>query len=182
MSTQEFHQLFTDQTNSLRNYALNLTKDSERAQDLYQETAFRAYSNQDKFRPGTNLKAWLMTIMKNIYINDYRKRRKQNTISDSTENLFYLNSSDVEIGNDGETNVFLGELMAMIDKLDDSLRVAFLMHYEGYKYQEIADALDLPLGTVKSRIFFARKELKAKIEKRYSNIFSLTSRVHKKIG
>src|SRR5690606_256835 len=135
----------------------------EEAKDLYQETAFRALSNRDKFIPGTNLKAWLLTIMKNIFINNYRKKVKANTIIDSTDNQFLINSGANVVENGAESQILIDEITAMIDKLDDSLRVPFEMHRVGYKYQEIADKLRLPLGTVKSRIFFARKELKEQI-------------------
>ncbi|MEL6394225.1 MAG: RNA polymerase sigma factor, partial [Bacteroidota bacterium] len=134
------------------------------------ETAFRAMTNRDKFRMGTNLKAWLFTIMKNIFINNYRKKMKANTIMDNTDNLYYLNSGRQTIENDGDGNILIKELRRMIDQLDDSTRIPFLMHYQGYKYQEIADQLELPLGTVKSRIFFARKDLKAQIKRQYGNI------------
>jgi RNA polymerase sigma-70 factor, ECF subfamily len=154
----------------LHPFAFNLTKNSEDAKDLYQETAYRAMTNMDKFRPGTNLKAWLFTIMKNIFINNYRKKNKANTIVDSTDNLYYINSTVSAIDNRAESSIMMKELVRLIEKLDDSIRVPFLMHYQGYKYQEIADYLDLPLGTVKSRIFFARKELKDRIGKRYTDM------------
>ena len=95
---------------------------------------------------------------------------KANTIMDNTDNLYYLNSGRQTIENDGDGNILIKELRRMIDQLDDSTRVPFLMHYQGYKYQEIADQLELPLGTVKSRIFFARKDLKAQIKRQYGNI------------
>lgn len=117
--------------------------------------------------------------MKNIFINNYRKKVKANTIMDSTANLYYLNAGGSE-HNQGETNIFLKELSDMIDQLDDSLRVPFILHYEGFKYQEIADELELPLGTIKSRIFFARKELKKLIKDRYSNIFDIRLKDKKK--
>jgi RNA polymerase sigma-70 factor (ECF subfamily) len=154
----------------LHAFAYNLTKNVEDAKDLYQETAYRAITNQDKFRPGTNLKAWLFTIMKNIFINNYRKKSKAKTIMDSTDNLYYINSGSITINNTAESNIMMKELIKMVEELDNSIKVPFLMHYQGFKYQEIADQLDLPLGTVKSRIFFARKELKNLIGKRYKNI------------
>ena len=170
MSTLEFNLEFDQLTQVLRRFAYNLTKNSEEAKDLYQETAFRAMSNRDKFRPGTNFKAWLLTIMKNIFINNYRKRAKSNTIIDSTDNLYYINSGSAVIQNQADSNIMMDELEGMVEKLDDTLRVPFEMHYVGYKYQEIADKLRLPLGTVKSRIFFARKALKSMIAARYETI------------
>ncbi len=169
MSQPEFYDRFDQMSTLLHSFAYNLTKNIEDAKDLYQETAFRAMTNRDKFRPGTNFKAWLFTIMKNIFINNYRKKTKANTIMDSTDNLYYLNSGSTTIANGAESNIMMKELIKMIDELDDSIRVPFLMHYQGFKYQEIAEHLELPLGTVKSRIFFARKELKEVIGKRYKN-------------
>ena len=169
LSKKEFNQKFQELSGSLRAFAYNLTKDDEEAKDLYQETAFRAISNRDKFRLDTNLKAWLFTIMKNIFINNYRKKTKANTVFDKTDNLYYLNSGSVVIDNAAGTNILMKELKEMIANLEDSIRVPFEMHFIGYKYQEIADHLELPLGTVKSRIFFARKALRNKIEKLYGN-------------
>ena len=163
MSTIEFKSQLSLLTTLLNSFAYNLTKNVEDAKDLYQETTFRALSNRDKFQPGTNFKAWMFTIMKNIFINNYRKKVKSNTIMDHTENQFFINSSAHSIGNAAEGGIMLKELNGMVDSLDDNIRVPFLMHFDGFKYQEIADELGLPLGTVKSRIFFARKELKTKI-------------------
>ena len=164
MSQLEFYNRFHQMSPVLNAFAYNLTKNTEESKDLFQETAFRAMTNMDKFRPDTNLKAWLFTIMKNIFINNYRKKSKANTIIDDTENLFYINTGGAAIHNEAESNIILDELSGLIESLDDSIRVPFMMHYQGFKYQEIADQLDLPLGTVKSRIFFARKELKDRLE------------------
>jgi RNA polymerase sigma-70 factor (ECF subfamily) len=166
----EFNHKLNTLTSLLHSFAYNLTKNTEDAKDLYQETTYRALFNRDKFQQGTNFKAWMFTIMKNIFINNYRKKSKANTIMDSTDNMYYLNSGATVIENRAESSIMMKELIFMIEELDDSIRVPFLMHYQGYKYQEIADHLDLPLGTVKSRIFFARKELKDLIGKRYQNI------------
>lgn len=170
MTQYEFHNQFNQMTSLLHSFAYNLTKNVEEAKDLFQETAYRALTNRDKFRAGTNFKAWLFTIMKNIFINNYRKKTKANTIMDSTDNNYYINSGSIEISNLAESNIMMKELVAMIEGLDDSIKIPFLMHYQGFKYQEIADHLDLPLGTVKSRIFFARKELKDMIGKHYKNV------------
>lgn len=171
MSTIEFKNQFDVLTSSLNAFAYNLTKNQEDAKDLYQETAFRAITNRDKFRPGTNFKAWSFTIMKNIFINNYRKKVKKNTIIDSTDNMYFINSGSTVIDNDAERNILMKELNGMIESLDESIKEPFMMHYNGYKYQEIADDLDLPLGTVKSRIFFARKALKEMIHKQYGDYF-----------
>ena len=111
--------------------------------------------------------------MKNIFINDYRKKSKRRTIFDHTENNYYINSGKQTVHNEAGTQIMMKELSRMIGYLEDDLRIPFMMHYEGYKYQEIADYLELPLGTVKSRIFFARKELKDLINKRYDSVEEL---------
>ena len=171
MSTIEFNAQLMELRRLLMTFAYNLTKNAENANDLYQETAYRALKNKNKFKPGTNFKAWMMTIMKNIFINDYRKRVKANTIFDSTDNQYYLNSGSHSVRNEGDSNILMKELNRMIDNLDEGLRVPFLMHHEGHKYQDIADFMELPLGTVKSRIFFARKELKKNIRGQYGEAF-----------
>lgn len=177
MSTIEFDAKFNQLSSLLHSFAYNLTKNVEDAKDLFQETAYRALTNRDKFRPGTNFKAWLFTIMKNIFINNYRKKVKANTIMDSTDNMYYINSGSSVISNEAHSNIMMDELNSMVDELDESIRVPFLMHYEGYKYQEIADYLGLPLGTVKSRIFFARKELKEMINSRYDELGAIRERM-----
>jgi RNA polymerase sigma-70 factor, ECF subfamily len=171
MSTLEFNTQFDKLSKVLQSFAYSLTKNVEDAKDLFQETAFRAMTNREKFRHGTNFKAWLFTIMKNIFINNYRKKVKANTIMDSTDNMHFINSGKQTVRNDADSNILMEELIQMISELEDTLKIPFEMHYEGYKYQEIADELDLPLGTVKSRIFFARKELKDKIHAKYDRIF-----------
>jgi len=167
MSSLEFNQKFDQMSALLQAFAYNLTKNTEEAKDLFQETAYRAITNRDKFRPGTNFKAWLFTIMKNIFINNYRKKVKANTIMDSTANLFYINSGSTTIANMGDSNIIMKELSTMIDSLDDSIRIPFLMHYQGYKYHEIAAHYGEPLGTVKSRIFHARRKLKQVLQSKY---------------
>jgi len=167
MSTIEFNNKIQNLASILHSFAYNLTKNTEDAKDLLQETTYRALFNRDKFQPGTNFKAWMFTIMKNIFINNYRKKIKANTILDTTDNQFYLNSGAHATGNAAEGSIMMKELNAMLSSLDDSIRVPFMMHFEGFKYQEIADELELPLGTVKSRIFFARKELKDKLLANY---------------
>ena len=169
MSAHNFSAQINQHSNLLQAFAYKLTKNFEDSQDLFQETAFRALTNRDKFRQGTNLKAWLFTIMRNIFINNYRKKVKANTIFDATDNQYYLNAGSQTVGNAAESSIMMQELRRMIDSLDDTIRVPFMMHYYGYKYQEIAEQLNLPLGTVKSRIFFARKELKKLVKNRYGS-------------
>lgn len=175
MSTIEFNNKLDALSSLLHSFAYNLTKNSEDAKDLYQETAFRVITNKEKFRPGTNFKAWCFTIMKNIFINNYRRKAKANTIIDSTENMYFINSGTATISNDANSNIIMKELKEMIESLEDSIKIPFEMHYQGFKYQEIADELELPLGTVKSRIFFARRALKEMITKHFGDVNLLKS-------
>lgn len=167
MSSIEFTNSFNQMTPRLNAFAYTLTKNIDDAKDLFQETAFRAVKNKDKFRVGTNLSAWLFTIMRNVFINNYRKKVKQNTFVDATDNNYYINSGKHTTYNNAESNIMTQELDEMVKGLDTSIRVPFVLHFRGYKYGEIASHLGLPLGTVKSRIFFARKELKNLVTSRY---------------
>ncbi len=149
---------------SLRAFSLKLTGNTVDAEDLYQDTALRIITNADKYRQGTNFKAWAVTIMRNIFINNYRKKVRRNMIIDQTPNNYYINSSDKLVENDGETNVAYNELMKMVNTLPEDFRRPFIMAYQGFKYDEIAEQLGSPLGTIKSRIFFARKKLQKMYE------------------
>lgn len=152
---------------SLRAFSLKLTGNASDAEDLYQDTALRIITNADKYRQGTNFKAWAVTIMRNIFINNYRKKVRRNMIIDQTPNNYYLNSGDKTVVNEGESNVAFKELLNMVDRLPEDFRKPFMMAYKGYKYEEIADELESPLGTIKSRIFFARKKLQKMYNERY---------------
>ena len=165
MSNAEFSLLLTENAEFLRPFAINLTKDHESAKDLYQETLYRAISNKDKYNVGTNIKAWLYTIMRNIFINDYRKRSKQSIVFDSTPNDYIIDQTHTKVLNQGITNLNLREVNQMIFELPELFRIPFNLYFEGYKYNEIAEELNEPLGTIKSRIHFARKILKQKIER-----------------
>lgn len=159
ITTEYNSQVIVDLTTAMKPYAVMLTKDVTDAEDLVQETIYRALGNKEKFSDGTNLKAWLFTIMKNIFINNYRRTIKRNTILDETASSYYLYHSAETAKNAGESNLGIENIQNAIDNLSDDFRVPFLMHYDGFKYQEIADDLALPIGTVKSRIFLARREL-----------------------
>ena len=172
MSTIEFNEALMDIENNLKSFALGFTRNMEDAKDLTQDTMLKAINYKSYYTPQTNFKAWVFTIMKNLFINDYRKKVRTNVIMDSTDNNYYINSGKHVIANEGDSNIMMDELTEIIGNLDEGLRVPFLMHYEGYKYQEIAEKFNLPIGTVKSKIFFARKELKHQIEKKYAQKFA----------
>ena len=165
MASLEFNQMLVNNSEFLKPFAVTLTRDSEAAQDLYQETLYRALANKDKYNVGTNIKAWLYTIMRNIFINNYRRKAKQNTIFDSTPNDFLLNQAQVSTANAAESILKLKDIQQAIHHLPEIFRNPFLLYFDGYKYHEIADMLDEPLGTMKSRIHFARKLLKAQVQR-----------------
>lgn len=165
MSTVEFNQMLLNNTDFLKPFAFTLTRDNETAKDLLQETMFRALSNREKYNAGTNIKAWLYTIMRNIFINNYRRRVKQNTIFDSTPNDFFLNYQQGSVSNKAETNLQMKEIREAIHQLPEIFKHPFTLYFEGFKYQEIAHILSEPLGTIKSRIHFARKLLKEQISR-----------------
>lgn len=165
MSTIEFNQMLVNNAEFLKPFAVTLTRDQEAAKDLFQETLFRALANKDKYNVGTNIKAWLYTIMRNIFINNYRRKAKQNTIFDSTPNEFLLNQNQAVITNAAESTLRLKDIQAAIHNLPEIFRNPFLLYFDGFKYHEIADMLNEPLGTIKSRIHFARKLLKNQINR-----------------
>ena len=165
MSTVEFNQMLVKNADFLKPFAITLTRDSEAAKDLFQETLYRAISNKDKYNVGTNIKAWLYTIMRNIFINNYRRKAKQQTIFDNTPNEFLLNNApSVVIDGTAESSLRIKEIQEAIHNLPEIFRNPFLLYFDGYKYHEIADMLEEPLGTIKSRIHFARKLLKEQIQ------------------
>jgi RNA polymerase sigma factor (sigma-70 family) len=159
MSSKDFNTELIGLSNSLEFFALSLTRNDEDAKDLVQETMVKAITYRDKFVEKTNLKAWCYTIMKNTFINNYRRAIKANTIIDQTEDLYFLNSKRSEDGTIPDSALAYKEIRSKVDALEDDYRIPFEMHNKGYKYKEIADYLDLPIGTVKSRIFLARRRL-----------------------
>lgn len=167
MSVLEFSNRFTELEALLLSFAVRLTKDQDDAQDLLQETAYKAFKYRKMYQPHTNLRAWLLTIMRNTFINEYRRKKRQQTQNDKTDNNFFINSGDLSVHNQGEGNIVLSEIESIVEALEDWMKIPFMMHYQGYKYEEIAENLDIPIGTVKSRIFFARKRLKKSIQHIY---------------
>ncbi len=159
MTAMEFNNALINMEDSLERFALSLTSNREEAKDLLQETYLKALTYREKFVEFTNLKAWAYTIMKNTFINNYRKAMRENTTLDHTRDLYYLNNSKESSLVKPDSEYQTKEIRSAIEQLDDDFKVPFKMHTEGYKYKEIADKLDLKIGTVKSRIFFTRKKL-----------------------
>ena len=163
MTQIEFKKLVEREARGLRYYAYQLTRNVEDTNDLMQETMLKAYTYQDKFEDGTNLKGWLFTIMKNNFINNYRRTLKRNTFVDQTDNDYYLDSVSPMVKNQGEMKFIMKDLEEAVDKLPLSLKKPFTMNYKGFKYHEISELLNIPIGTVKTRIFVARRQLRAQL-------------------
>jgi RNA polymerase sigma-70 factor (ECF subfamily) len=151
--------LLVSNADSLTPFAITLTRDYESAKDLCQETLCRAFVYKEKYQTGTSIKAWLFTIMRNIFINDYRRNGRKKIV---LETMLYYESVQRPTHSN---NVVLKEIQAAIYNLPAIFKNASLLYFQGYKYQEIAEALNEPLGTVKSRIHFARKLLQKQIER-----------------
>ncbi len=147
-------------TKSLKPFALRLTKDLDDADDLLQETLLKALNNQEKFAEGTNLKAWLYTIMKNTFITNYQKNLRKNTFIDTTDNQHYIHTTSNTVENGAYNNFIMHDINHAIERLEESYRTPFMMYYRGFKYHEISERLKIPIGTVKNRIHIARKDLK----------------------
>ena len=169
MTAIEFNYALHSSTKTLKPFALRLTKDGEEANDLLQDTLMKAFINRDKFTEGTNLKAWLYTIMKNTFITNYHRLVKRRTFIDTTDNLHFINSAHHVTDNKAGTKLVMDEINEAIEGLSYEYKTPFLMHFKGYKYHEIADILSIPIGTVKNRIHIARKELKEQLNSYSSN-------------
>ncbi|WP_428667540.1 RNA polymerase sigma factor [Runella sp.] len=163
MTAIEFTYHIAKVSKSLKPFAMRLTKDNEDANDLLQDTLLKAFTNRDKYADGTNLKAWLYTIMKNTFITNYQRMVRKNTFIDTSDNLHYINSFENSTENDASGKFVMDDISKAVNSLEESYRTPFMLYYRGFKYHEIADRLRIPIGTVKNRIHIARKELKDKL-------------------
>ena len=159
MSSKNFESRLLDLQSNLLNFAYMLTSNRDDAYDLLQDTTLKALDNEDKYTENTNFKGWVFTIMRNIFINNYRKVVRSATIIDQTEDLYHLNLPQDSGFETPEGSVAAKEITSAINSFSDEYRIPFSMHVAGYKYNEIAEKMNLPLGTIKSRIFFARQKL-----------------------
>jgi RNA polymerase sigma-70 factor (ECF subfamily) len=164
MSRVQFNSNLLGLENNLKYYALSLTSDSDRANDLLQETFLKALTYKDKFTEDTNFKAWVYTIMKNTFINDYRKASKSRNSLSGSNSEFHIKVAKDKIYPSPDSFYSSNEIEKSISALEDEYRIPFQMFLDGYKYKEIGEKLNLPLGTVKSRIFFTRKKLTATLK------------------
>ncbi len=159
MTPLQFQDEVLGMQDKLYTFALSLTANTEDAEDLLQETTLKALRNKEKFVDNVNFKGWMFTIMRNIFINNYRKIVNSQTLVDKTEDLYHLNLPQDSGFNTPDGAYSINEINKVINSFPDEYKKPFTMHVAGYKYKEIADDMELPIGTVKSRIFFARKRL-----------------------
>ena len=164
MKSLSFRKDLVGVQDELLRFAYKLTTDREEANDLLQETSLKALDNEDKYTPDTNFKGWMYTIMRNLFINNYRKAVRDQTYVDQTDNLFYLNQSIDLADESTESSHDLKEIRRIVNALPKEYRIPFAMYVSGFKYREIAEKLGLPLGTVKSRIYFTRQKLQQELK------------------
>ena len=172
MTKIEFNTLVMRQATSLKVYALHFTHDSDDANDLVQDTLLKAITYYNKFREGTNLKGWLYTIMKNTFINNYRRFVKISSMVTKTDEISSSQLSYSAKSNGGEQKFVMDDIKKALNSLQQEYYVPFTMYFEGYKYHEIAEHLEIPIGTVKTRIHVARKLLKKDLKAYDKNGFS----------
>jgi RNA polymerase sigma factor (sigma-70 family) len=157
MSTIEFNQTLLSLEDNLKMFAYSFTRNEEEAKDLTQETLLKAFRYKKQYKPKTNFKAWVFTIMRNQFINEYRKKSRSKTIFDNSTESYLLNS---HTDNRGPEGIYTKkEIDLKIESLEENYKIPFMMHVEGYKYKEISEKLNIPIGTVKSRIFISRQRL-----------------------
>jgi RNA polymerase sigma factor (sigma-70 family) len=163
MDTKAFNLNIFSHKDSLFSFAFSFTKDTDDANDLFQETMLKAINYSSQFKEGTNLKAWLYTIMRNTFINNYRKSSKTDKIMTVTDDLtsdkLYLSASV----NSSEGKFVMDDIYKALERLQPEYYIPFIKYFEGFKYHEIADELKIPIGTVKTRIHVARQILKKQL-------------------
>lgn len=168
MTAQAFQDKLLGLQSNLLSFALMLTSNREDAYDLLQDTTLKALDNEDKYTENTNFKGWVFTIMRNIFINNYRRAGRANTVVDTTADLYHLNLPQDSGLASPEHSYMVSEINEAIQNFSDDFRIPFSMHLAGYRYAEIADKMKLPVGTIKSRIYYARQRLRRNLgEYRY---------------
>lgn len=160
MTQIEFSTLVTRQSSSLKTYALRFTRNMEDANDLVQETLLKAMTYYNNFKEGTNINGWLYTIMKNTFINGYRRFVKTTSVITQTEEISSQQLTFSSSNNTAENKFVMDDIRRALKSLPNEYYIPFIKYFEGYKYHEIAGDLDIPIGTVKTRIHVARKLLK----------------------
>ena len=164
MVSKNFQTKLLEIQNNMLNFAYTLTSNRDDAYDLLQDTTLKVLDNEEKYVDNVNFKGWVFTIMRNLFINNYLKASRKATVSDTSEDLYLLNLPQDSGYETPDGSLAVQEIHRVIDSFDDDYRVPFSMHLSGYKYAEIAEHTGLPLGTVKSRIYFARQRLQTELK------------------
>lgn len=158
---REFEEMVLEYIDHLYNLALRLTQHRQEAEDLVQEAVLRAYRFFHTFKEGTNFKAWVMTILRNIYINQYRKSRKEPQLIEFGEVENFISLPEIS---GVQEEIFSEMLQHAVDNLPEELRTSITLFYvDGFSYKEIAEIMDVPCGTVMSRLYTARQILKKQL-------------------
>lgn len=169
-NSEIFHNELFPHIEALKTFAYHLTYNEDDANDLVQETYMKAHRFIDKYIEGTNAKAWLFKILKNAYINQYRKKSKQPTRVDFEDVVNFHDSDDrlpgyLDLREELFDKMMGDEVTIAINSLPIDFRtVVLLCDVEGFTYEEIAKIIDIPIGTVRSRLFRARNMLKEKLK------------------
>lgn len=161
MTETQFNTYYSENILAIRNFANKLTKDAVESQDLVQEACIKAFKSRNSFKIGTSFKSWTFTILKNTFITKYNKRKKRGVVNKPIEDFTYGLENKYAVKNDAVSKLRIKEIKSCIKELSHKSKLPFLMHVEGYQYNEISDSLNIPIGTVKSRINFARTKLKS---------------------
>ena len=164
MEKVEFTQGILAMESDLHRFAYKLTSDRDSANDLVQDCVLQALDNHEKFAHAKNLKGWMFTIMRNIFVNNYRRTVREMNIIDDTYSINQQSLIEDEDSDRFEFAYDMKQLYRVIHSIPEDMKVPFQMFVAGFKYREIAEKLGLPMGTVKSRLFFIRKRLKEELK------------------
>lgn len=165
MKNKRFEEQLVESQGVLENFAFSLTHNQEEAKDLVQETFLKAILHQKAYQKDTNLRAWLFTIMKNSFINNYRKNKRIQSVITKEDSTPWVNNIPSNVIYQADHNTQYSQILTLINTLPEEQRIPFKMMTQGFKYCEIAKKFNIPIGTVKSRIFLARKKLSNQLGK-----------------
>ncbi|MEE1113298.1 MAG: RNA polymerase sigma factor [Bacteroidales bacterium] len=165
MKNKKFENQLLESESVLENFAYSLTHNPDEAKDLVQETFLKALLHKKAYKEGTNLRAWLFTIMKNTFINNYRRNKKVQSVITKEDSTPWINNISGNVIYQADHNTKYTQIVMLINTLPEEQKIPFEMINQGYKYCEIAEKFNIPIGTVKSRIFLARQKLNQLLDK-----------------